>query len=74
VDIQKIKAIQNTTGSQYLIKFRLRICLTFTPIRDRALTPPSLPAGVRGIQGQKKKNYYVCITFSELGFWQMMIY
>ena len=38
VDIQKIKAIQNTTGSQYLMKFRLKVILTFTPIRDQKVT------------------------------------
>jgi len=38
VDIQKIKAIQNTTGSQYLMRFRLKVIFTFTPIRDQKVT------------------------------------
>jgi hypothetical protein len=38
VDIQKMKAMQNNTGSQYLVKFRLKVILTFTPMRDRKVS------------------------------------
>lgn len=31
VDIQKMMAIQNTTGSQYLMKFRLKVIVALTP-------------------------------------------
>jgi len=34
VDIQKIKHIQSITGSQYLVKFRLKVILGFTPIKE----------------------------------------
>jgi hypothetical protein len=37
VDIQKIKPIQRITGSQYFVKFRLKVMLLLTPFEHARL-------------------------------------